>query len=174
VTTGVTTSIFALTVPISRHQPTRRRRREGRTQRSIVCAQVARALGPVAAVGPPLACLPTARQMPPGVVPQRSPDLSPPRHGQANEKPERALGGVEAQPLADLPEAEHVARVAIHEAPPCGFEHQVNALFLLVLGHLEAIRAQPEITHGLFHHGQIEFLLKARVDQQCFMQSVTT
>lgn len=84
------------------------------------------------------------------------------------------FAGIEAQPPADLPKAEHMIGVAIHETPLRRFEHQIDALFPLALAHLEAIRAQPEVAHRLFHDGQIELLLKSRIDQQCVMQSVTT
>jgi len=112
--------------------------------------------------------------MPVGVVPQRLPDLPLPLRRQADEEPERALRRVDARSLADLSEAEDVVRMAVYETPARGIEHEIDRFFLLIPGHAEAVRAQPQVAHGLLQDGQIELLLKPGIDHRSTMQSATT
>jgi len=107
-------------------------------------------------------------------VAQRPPDFSPALHRQAGEQLESVPRRVDARPTADLPKAEDMARMAVDKTPPRGIEHQVDALFLFVLGHAEAVCAQPQIPQRLLQNGEIEFPLQVRVDHHRTVQSATT
>ena len=65
-------------------------------------------------------------------------------------------------------------RVLVNETPPRGIEHQVDALFLFVFRHPEAVREQPEVAQSLLQDGEIKLLLQAGVDHDRTVQSATT
>lgn len=139
-----------------------------------VCLQIAPSLRSATTIRLPLTRLPTARQMPVRVIAQRPPDLPFAFGRQRGEESERIPCRVDPGAFADLSKAENMIRMPVNETPPRRIEHQVDALFLFVLRHPEAVRAQPEIAQRLLQDGEIKLLLQAGVDHDCTVQSATT
>jgi len=112
--------------------------------------------------------------MPVRVIAKRPPDLPFAFGRQRGEEPERMPRRVDSRAFADLSKAENMIRMPVNETPPGGIEHQVDALFLFVPRHPEAVSTQPEVAQRLLQDGEIELLLMAGVDHDRTVQSATT